>query len=47
MFGIFSLRTDLPECVAADGIQYPINLLQELSSSDQGIAEKIALSNGF
>ena len=28
MFGIFAFKTDLPDCIAAAGIEQPINLLE-------------------
>lgn len=37
LFCIFSFRTDLPECTAVDGIEQPINLLEQMSGSDPQI----------
>ena len=45
LFARLGFSDDLPQCVAADGIDQPINLLTELSRSDPAIAIQIAESS--
>ena len=42
MFCIFAFKTNLPQCIAVDGIEQPINLLEQMSGSDPQIEALIA-----
>ena len=46
MFGIFAFKTNMPQCLAVDGIEQPINLLEQMSGSDPQIEALIARTVG-
>ena len=46
MFAIFAFKTNLTECIAVQGIEQPINLLEQMSGSDPEIEAMIARTAG-
>ncbi len=45
VFAIFAFKTDLPECIATNGIQQSVNFLEQMSQEPE-IEIKLAQSQG-